>query len=440
MRAIIYNSLWIILEKLCFAGAGIISAMYIARYLGPENFGTLSYLVSIIALILPFIQLGSDNVLFNRIAKKPHSGMNLMAASLRIKFLLFIIFSAGLLFWAYYSVPRQHFYILLILLLGTFFTLRDIYKLYYDATLASKVNLIINNTVLVIFVLANLLFAWLQLSLIWFAVSLAGRSFVPYIVRRVLFYRHQQAKGIHYKRKLKAKYSRFYNIYLLKVGLPLAISSLAIVIYTRIDQIMLAKFIGYHAVGIYSAALAISGGWVLVPMALITSFMSTIASERDAKRAADRVRMLYMVTLVVCAPVIIIIGFFSHDIIQLIYGAAYKDSASILLICALTSLCSVLGTISYRIILMHSGYHFVALKMPVIALLNIALNYHFIPLFGIKGAALSTLLSEVLSLFVLNALFKKGLVTYQLLSAYKSIPNFIIEVQNYVKSTRQASV
>lgn len=175
-------------------------------------------------------------------------------------------------------------------------------------------------------------------------------------------------------------------------------------------------------------------------MALITSFMSTIASERDARKAGDRVRMLYMITLALCAPVIVILGFFSHNIIQLIYGAAYTDSASILLICALTSLCSVLGTISYRIILMHSGYQFVAFKMPVIALLNIGLNYHFIPLFGIKGAALSTLLSEAISLLVLNALFKKGLVTFQLFSAYKSIPKFIIEVQKYVKSTRQASL
>ncbi|QWA09052.1 oligosaccharide flippase family protein [Sodalis ligni] len=57
------------MEKSCFALAGIISVMYVARYLGPENYGTLSYLLSIMALVTPFIQLGSDNVLFNRIAK-----------------------------------------------------------------------------------------------------------------------------------------------------------------------------------------------------------------------------------------------------------------------------------------------------------------------------------------------------------------------------------
>jgi Na+-driven multidrug efflux pump len=74
--------------------------------------------------------------------------------------------------------------------------------------------------------------------------------------------------------------------------------------------------------------------------------------------------------------------------------------------------------------------------MPVIALLNIVLNYYFIPLYGIKGAALSTLTAETISLLCLNALFKKGLVTYPLFCAYKSIPLLINEVRGYVKSAR----
>ncbi len=439
MKAIIYNSFWIILEKICFAGAGIISAMYVARYLGPDNFGTLNYLVSIIALILPFIQLGSDNILFNRIAKKPLSGMTLMIASLRIKFILFLFFSIGLFIWASQTLPADKTKILVILLISSFFTLRDIYKLYYDATLASKINLVINNTALVIFVGLNLAFVHFQLDLTWFAGSVAVRTLLPYLVRKVIFSRGHMAKRYARQKPLKLKYLKFYNIYLLKVGLPLAVSGLAIVIYTRIDQIMLAKFIGYHAVGLYSAAMAISQGWVLVPMALITSFMSLIAGERDPQNANGRIRLLYMLTLALSVPVIIIISLFNKEIIWLVYGEAYMASAAILPICALTSLCSVLGTISYRIIIMHAGYRFMAMKMPIVALLNVGLNYHFIPLFGITGAALSTLCSEAISLFLLNAMFKKGLVTNHLFGAYKSIPALIIEVKNHVKSNRQTS-
>lgn len=439
MKEIIFNSLWVILERSCFAIGGIISAMYVARYLGPENFGTLSYLLSIMALVTPFIQLGSDNILFNRIAKKPASGIRLMAASMRLKLVLYLFFSMGLLLWAKQALPLGQQKIMWVLIAANFFTVLDIYKLYYDATLASKTNLIINNCALVIFICLNLSWVYLHLSLMWFAFSLVIRSMVPYLARRVLFNRTLAKNKSTLKKAVKFKYFDFYNIYLIKVGMPLIISSLSIVIYTRIDQIFLGKFLGYQAVGIYNAALAISQGWVLVPMALITSYMTLIAAERDSRLISERIRSLYLIILVMSLPIILIFSLFSHKIIMLIYGARFIAAAGILLICALTSLCSVLGTLSYRVIILHSGYHFVSIKMPVIALLNIALNYFFIPLYGIKGAAISTLTAETISLLCLNALFKKGLVTYPLFCAYKSIPLLITEVRGYVKSARQTS-
>ncbi|WP_213990974.1 flippase [Sodalis sp. dw_96] len=436
MKEIIFNSLWVILEKSCFAIAGIISAMYVARYLGPENFGTLSYLLSIMALVTPFIQLGSDNVLFNRIAKKPASGIALMAASQRLKLVLYIVFSIGLLLWAKHTLPLEQQKVMIVLIVANFFTLQDIYKLYYDATLASKTNLIINNVSLIIFVCINLAWVHYQFSLIWFAFSIVVRSFVPYLWRRILFNRTQQkARGV-LKKQLKFKYFDFYNMYLLKVGMPLLISSLSIVIYTRIDQILLGKFLGFGAVGIYNAATTISQGWVIVPMALITSYMTVIAAERDSGRSIERVRSLYLIIMLISLPVVLIFSLFSNKIIYLVYGIRFADAADILWICALTSLCSVLGTLSYRVILLNSGYHFVSIKMAVIALLNVGLNYFFIPQYGIKGAALSTLTAEMVSLIFLNALFKKGLVTYPLFCAYKSVPLLINEVRSYVKSAR----
>ncbi|XBS68354.1 flippase [Acerihabitans sp. KWT182] len=436
MKEIIFNSLWVVLEKICFAIAGIISAMYVARYLGPDNYGTLSYLLSIMALVTPFIQLGSDNVLFNRIAKKPASGIALMAASLRIKLVLYFIFSLCLMLWAKHVLPFSQQKIMLVLIAANFFTLRDTYKLYYDATLAAKTNLIINNAALVVFVCMNLIWVYFQLSLIWFAFSIAARSFLPYLWRMILFHRTQHKARGALKRRGKFKYFDFYNVYLLKVGMPLMVSSLAIVVYTRIDQILLGKILGFRAVGIYNAALAISQGWAIVPLALITSYMTLIAAERDSHKSSEKIRSLYLIILILSLPIVVNLFIFRNEIISLIYGARFADAADILWVCALTSLCSVLGTLSYRVILLHSGFHFVSLKMPVIALLNVGLNYLFIPLYGIKGAAFSTLTAEAISLLCLNAFFKKGLVTNPLFCAYKSLPILINEVRSYVKSSR----
>ena len=200
--------------------------------------------------------------------------------------------------------------------------------------------------------------------------------------------------------------------------MPLSISNLAIVIYTRIDQIFLGKFLGYQAVGIYNAAMVISQGWAIVPMALITSYMTLIAAERDNRQGSEKIRSLYLIILVMSLPVILLLAIFSNKIIELVYVARFIDAAGILWICALTSLCSVLRTLSYRVILLHSGCHFVSIKMPVIALLNVSLNYFFIPRYGIKGAVLSTLTTKIVSLVCLNALFKRKLVASPLFCAY----------------------
>ncbi|WP_074012977.1 flippase [Candidatus Sodalis sp. SoCistrobi] len=437
MTAIIFNTFWIILEKLCFAGGGIISAMFVARYLGPANFGAFSYLLSIVILIMPFVQLGSDNILFNRIAKNRYSGMRLMTASVKLKFKMFMLFSAALMIWASLNLKHNEVVILALLLLSTFFSIHDIYKIFFDATLRSKINLIINNCALILFIILNLTFVYLKLSLVWFAVAyVVARSFVPFMIRRLLFSYSQKTLNRLVKMKLTPRHIKKYHLYLLQVGFPLAISSLSIVIYTRIDQIMLAKYLGSYAVGLYSAAQSITQGWAIIPSALVTSMMSTIVREKSSSKADELIHLLYVIAISTFIPVIAVVSLLSGPIIDLIYGKAYHAAAGILLIGAVTTCFSVMGTVAYRVIIMNAGFRFVAVKMPLIAVLNIALNSYLIPLYGIKGAAFATLLSEFSSLFILNAFFRKGLITSQILSSYKSIPLLISEVKHYAKSNR----
>lgn len=102
--------------------------------------------------------------------------------------------------------------------------------------------------------------------------------------------------------------------------------------------------------------------------------------------------------------------FFSHFFIALLYGEAYAPAGPILEVAAATTIFSALGTVSYRIITVLGGYNFLFKKMAVVSVLNIGLNLYFIPLAGGTGAALATLLSEILSAFVFNIFYKNGAV------------------------------
>lgn len=429
MKAMLMNSLWLMLERVSLSLSGIFVSVYVARYLGPAQYGLINYLLSVIAIAVPLVQLGADAVLFNRVAKRPRSGMRLMLASMRIRRQLFALIALPLMAWALLTQDRTNQIMMLLMLISAYFSVQDVYKIYYDALLKSKLNTLINNVALLLSIVMRLGMVYAQLPLEWFALPYVLSSLLPYAVRWVLFRREQAQMPA-----ITGRHKRRYGRYLFSVGLPLAISSLSIVIYTRIDQIMLGNYMGEHSVGLYSAAITLSQGWVFVPIALIMSMMPSVANAGSEEEQEERIRQLYLVVLVLSVPVIAVLSLFPQPIVTLMFGESYRQTATILALCSVTSLFSVMGTVSYRAIVLFGGYQFIAIKMPLAALANVVMNFILIPRYGIMGAAISTLITEFISFFVLNSFFRKGKITRLQMTCYRCFPQLIGKVREiYVK-------
>jgi O-antigen/teichoic acid export membrane protein len=128
-------------------------------------------------------------------------------------------------------------------------------------------------------------------------------------------------------------------------------------------------------------------------------------------------------------PVLLGLWWFAHPAIALLYGAAFQPAANILAICTLTSLFSVMGTVSYRSIVLFAGYRFIAIKMPLVAVANVVMNLLLIPRYGLIGAAVSTLLAEFISFFVLNSLFRGGKITRLQLTCFYCLPRLVSKLR-----------
>ncbi|KAA8996985.1 flippase [Affinibrenneria salicis] len=424
MKAMLVNSLWLMLERISLSLSGIFVSVYVARYLGPAQYGLINYLLSVIAIGVPLVQLGADTVLFNRVARRRRSGARLMLASMRIRRQLFALIAVPLLAWTLLTQDRTSQIMMALMLVSAWFSVQDVYKIYYDALLKSKLNTLINNLALLLAILLRLALVRAELSLAWFAVPYVLSSMIPWLVRVCLFRRERRTLA-----PISLRHQRRYSRYLLRVGLPLAVSSLSIVIYTRIDQIMLGNVLGEHSVGLYSAAITLSQGWVFVPIALITSMMPGVARARSPAGQEARIRLLYLVVLLLSLPVILLLSLCAGPIVILMFGEHYRAAAGILALCSVTSLFSVLGTISYRAIVLFGGYRFIAIKMPLAALVNVLLNVLLIPRYGITGAAVSTLITEFISFFVLNGFFRGGQITRLQLTCYRCLPGLIGRVR-----------
>ncbi|MBU3894306.1 Polysaccharide biosynthesis protein [Serratia rubidaea] len=419
MKAILHNAFWLMLERVSLSLSGVFVSVYVARYLGPAQFGALNYLLATIAIVVPLVQLGADSVIFNRVARRPDSGVRLMMASMQLRRRLFLLLALPLWLWSFYHHPAPQTWMSTLLLASAYFSVQDVYKIYYDARLQAKRNTLINNLALALAIVLRLALIGAALPLVWFAVPYLIASALPYLTRLWLFRCGSPPAPFN------ARATRRYGRYLLRVGLPLAAAGLSIVIYTRIDQIMLGNLLGPQAVGWYSAAVTLGQGWIFIPLALVTSLMPGIARCAAGPEREYRIRLLCLLALLISLPALLILGGYATPLVTWLYGEAFRPAADVLAMSTLTALFSVLGTVAYRSMVLLAGYRFIALKMPLVALANVVMNAMLIPRYGLPGAALSTLLAEFFSLFVLNAFFRGGRIVRLQLTCYYALPRFI---------------
>ena len=419
MQTVRANTLWILFEKIFFVLAGIFVNVYVARYLGPELFGVLGFSLAMTGLISPFTTLGANNIVFNRLSRNPTSGLRLLKSSARLRAIIFVIMACIFsLFAFFYFDSAEKRTVFLIILWGSFFTTNDVYQVFFNARLESRINTLCQNSALLASVILKLAFVAAKLSVTAFALASIAQWATSYLMKR---YFYERNSDVLQQRDVPG--SRRHARYLLRVGLPLAFSGLAIVLYTKTDQIMLGILVNHEAVGYYTAAITLAQGWIFIPQAIIASYMVGISQSAGNTRQFDaRTKALFSKVIWLSLPASLALSLSSPWAVSLIYGDGFIPATDILYISAFSTLFSAIGTISYRTITVLGGYQFLFYKMMSVALLNIILNYVLIPIYGGAGAAISTLCAEILSSVAFNLFFQKGRILKLQLKACVTLP------------------
>ncbi|MDJ0879216.1 MAG: flippase, partial [Halieaceae bacterium] len=186
---------------------------------------------------------------------------------------------------------------------------------------------------------------------------------------------------------------------LLRDSWPLLVSSLAIIIYTRADQVMLGQLASTAAVGQYSAAVSISEFWHLLIVAVSASVMPGIIRVHSENRQLflDRIQLTLDVMTSVTAIVVLALSLLAPLVVALLFGSAYAEAGTVLAIHAWSSIFVVWGVIG-------SGWHLaedrqqLSMQRTLLgAAANIALNLVLIPRYGAVGAAVATLAAMLLA-------------------------------------------
>lgn len=403
MSEYIRNAGWIFAEKFVRIFVGFVLFALISRVLGPTEFGFLSYYQTIATMLLAITSLGFDNVLINKFHQsKDHDKIFSTAFWSRIGCSIFVItiFIIGLYFE---TSPLQNKMVLIACLISLVFQTQNTYFSYYQSQLKAAIITKVSLFSLVISSLFKVFLLYKKAGMLWFALSYSFDFFVSFVFIMLISNKKKYISiNLFYFRTSILKV-------LLKESWPIIASSIIIVLYTRLDQIMIMKMLGADSVALFSVAIKIAEAYIFIPAALVTSYYPLIS------RKTSRTNVIFYFDVVYFSAFFmgLLVAVSAYYLIPLMFGVHYLDSYYVMLILLLGTTFAVFGSACTNLMIIY-GLTYLRLIRAIFGLLiNFSLNLILIPRFGIIGAAFSSLISQVFAAWISNAFNKKTLECFR---------------------------
>ena len=397
------NTSWMFAEQLLRMVAGLLVGIWVARYLGPEQFGVFSYAIAFASLFSSIAKLGLDGIVVRDLVREPEQRDRYLGTAFWLKLGgAAVMLGAVALATQLTSSDRLINLYILIIASGAIFQSFEVVDFYFQSKVLSKFVSICKMTQLLLSSLLKLYFIFTGADLIWFVLvtlvdqlSLALSLYLAYRNQKLgSFYRHFDMKT--------AKQ-------LLKDSWPLIFSGLVIMIYMRIDQIMIKEMLGEREVGLYSAAVRLSEVWYFIPAIITTSLFPSIinAKKISEKLYYTRLQRLYTLMVWLAIAIALPMTFLSGWLVTLLYGAAYSEAGKVLMINIWAGVFVFIGVASSKWFISEGLQKYLTINTVVGAIVNILLNLFLIPKYGIYGAAIATVISQALASYFMNLIFKR---------------------------------
>ncbi|KGX90999.1 flippase [Pontibacillus marinus] len=404
-KRIISNISWLFFDRIFRMGIGVFVSVWVARFLGPDRFGLLSYAQSFVALFTALSTLGLDGIVVRNLVKGNDRKEEILGTTLILKVMggiLVTILTVTIIFLIRGNDPLST-WLVTIVAIGTIFQAFNTIDFWFQSEIKSKYTVFAKGTSFTLVSVLKVGLILFEANLITFAIAglieiILGSIFM------VIIYQSKVSSIL----KWKVNFSLAYN--LLKDSWPLIFSSMVIVIYMKIDQLMIGELIGNMELGIYSAAVRLSEVWYFIPSAIVSTLAPVIAkAKKDGKQNeyTNHVQQLFNVVACIALGIAILISFLSKSIIQFLYGEEYVLAGDVLSVHIWAAIFVFLGVARNPYILNEGLMKFSFATNITGAIINILLNLALIPKYGIIGAAYATLISQMFASYLANIIYFK---------------------------------
>lgn len=403
-RKYLANTSWLLAERVARMGVGLLVGVWVARYLGPHDFGLLSYAQGFVFLFAAIAHLGLDSIVVRELLHGDADADVVLGTAFSLKLIgAVVMLGALVLALPFTSNDANTNWIILLIALAMLFQSLNVIDFYFQAKVASKYSAFANAGALAISSVAKILLIFSSAPVLAFAAVAIIDSAIFAFGLIVIF--RLQGGGI-----LGWRFSGGMAASLLRQSAPLMASGLVLAVQARIDQVMLKEMVGSEEVGYYSVALRLVEALAFFPVVLRNSLLPAVLNANRESMVRYRTRMLnyYRLSMILSLSVVIPLWIFSEEIVAVLYGDAFAPAGVLLALFSIRLFFTNYGVARGVFIVTEGMFMYSLLTMLVGTAANVALNLVLIPEYHSRGAIFATIISFTITIFVLDAFHKRA--------------------------------
>jgi O-antigen/teichoic acid export membrane protein len=383
----------------------LVLGIFVARYLGATDYGKYSFGYAYIDLFGPVAGLGLNLLIVREVSRKRENAPVLVGTSLALK-LVSSISVVGLAFVILQFIPSSQEARIVVYIFGLGFILEHLYgsiSMVFAAFERFDIYAMVQ-------VIERIVSFALILSLLYWGFRLIAISWVRPLTALIILVLNLWLVSRKFL-KSRLHVDKALSPFLLKEGWPFMADALFMIVYLKIDVVMLQAFKGSTIVGWYAVASGLLLAFIPLQMAVIQSIFpifsrTYIEDQGSFSLYFERISRFLLST---GTAVAVIVTLAASLLISILYGKEYIQSVSMLRILIWALPLMSLSSLA-RTALMSCNLQRIALWVGGSnVIVNIVLNLFFIPLFGGHGAAMATILTELAGLILFLAFIRKKL-------------------------------
>lgn len=399
IKSFLKDSFFYTVANLFTRGIGFVLLPVYTRVISKNEYGLFDYLTAVGAFLAVVLSLEVTQAIFRFIPEskeRPDEQAILASTGLWFTLAMHTLFCVGLILFSDYLAVLLFddlFYSSLVKMAGLLFMANAVI---YNFTSILRASLLSKKVVVVSLLNASLVALFSLLFVLQFDMGVKGLvlgQLLGVVITIFISFRWVRpwVRMLFCIRSLKM---------MLRFSSPLVLSSIGVVLSMFVDRIMLKEFLGAEQLASYAVAIKIASIVTLLMVGFQSALTPLIYANYKNKDTPPKIAKLYHFYLLMACIALVLLSTLSEWLVRFIAGLRYADASGYIPVLVLSALFSSMylffpGLSIAKKTVKVSGINIAA------GLLNVVLNYIFIPKYGPIGAAFSTL-SSVFIAFVAN--------------------------------------